>query len=140
MFTYTTKYWSKDGDIVCQFFGYNNTPTWPLSENYSKWTLILYKPWIKCTDELKADDGTFKKTLEDFMYDTKLFPSKIRTEILRVKRQEIFDFEEGEDLYVVNQAASPASQRENPQFEEHYNAALSPIEVEIYSRKISLLP
>ena len=47
LFTYTTKYWSKDGDIVCQFFGYNNTPTWPLSENYSKWTLILYKPWDK---------------------------------------------------------------------------------------------
>ena len=64
------------------------------------------------------------------MYDTKLFPNKIRTEILRVKRQETFEFDEGEDLYVVNQAASPALQRENPQFEEHYNAALSPIEVE----------
>ena len=64
------------------------------------------------------------------MYDTKLFPNKIRTEILRVKCQETFDFKESKGLYVANQSALPAVQRENLQFEEHYNATLSPIEVE----------
>ena len=125
MFTYTTKYWSKKGDIVCQFFGYHNTPSWPLDENYSKWTLTLYKPWIKSTNELKAEDDTFTTTLEKFMYNSKLFPDRIRAEILRAKRKEIYDVPDFVYDLNVNQESTPTSERENPEFEEHCQAAFS---------------
>ena len=72
----------------------------------------MYKPWIKSTNELKADDGTFKTTLEKFMYNSKLFPDRIRAEILRAKRKEIYDFQELVDnLNDANQESTPASER-----------------------------
>ena len=118
----------KKGDIVCQFFGYHNTPSWSLNENYSKWTLTLYKPWIKSTNELKAEDDTFKTTLEKFMYNSKLFPDRIRTEILRAKRKEIYDVQELVYDLNANQESKPTSERDNPEFEDHYQAALSPVD------------
>lgn len=31
--------------VVPHFFGYSYEPSWPLTESYAKWTLVLYKPW-----------------------------------------------------------------------------------------------
>ena len=51
------------------------------------WMLTLFKPWRKSVDELKNADGTYKSTLEEYMYNAE-FPKRILAVILRVKRNE----------------------------------------------------
>ena len=57
-----------------QFFGYDDTVAWPLKEDYSKCKLNFFKPWKNYIDQLKAEDGTFKTVLEDFMWNIEQFP------------------------------------------------------------------
>ena len=66
------------------FFGFNDKASWPLTEDYSKWMLTLYKPWRQLSDKLKHSDGTYKSTLETYMHDAQ-FPQRIKTSILSVK-------------------------------------------------------
>ena len=87
VYTYCAKHWSKSKDRPPQFFGFNDKPSWPLTEDYSKWILTLYKPWRQSSDELKHSNGTYKSTLETYMHDAQ-FPQRIKTAILRVKRNE----------------------------------------------------
>ena len=125
LYQYCSMYWHMNQVRPVQFYGYYNKPTWPLNESFSKWTLTLYKPWHKDIDELKAIDGTFKTSLEQYMYDP-MFPSRLLSEILRVKiQQKPVDIEEGEN-FMIKEHGTPTSQRENDNFEEHAIAAMSP--------------
>ena len=75
-----------DKNLTCpQLFGYNSIPSWPLNEEYSKWKLTFFKPWIKTKDKLKADDG-FKSELEEFMWNRDHFPWSTRLEMLWANR------------------------------------------------------
>ena len=46
--------------------------------------LILYKPWINSSDEVKGNHSTYAEALADFMFD-KEFPRPTLLEILRRK-------------------------------------------------------
>jgi hypothetical protein len=88
LYKWVAFHWSKTM-VVPQFFGYNNTASWPLKEDFCKWTLAIFKPWNQSIDELKAGDGSFSTTLLEYMWDDlKNFPWKIRTEIMRAERNE----------------------------------------------------
>ena len=51
VYQYCAHHRKKSGTTVTQFSGYHDRPTWPLSENFSLWTLSLFKPWeVKCTE------------------------------------------------------------------------------------------
>jgi hypothetical protein len=63
-----------------QFFGFNNQPSWPLDEVYSKWILTIYHPWIDNPDELK------QPTYADFLsihYMSSHIPSTVQSGISR---------------------------------------------------------
>ncbi len=72
-----------------EFFGYDDTATWPLKKDYSKWKLTFFKPWWNSENELKGVDGMFKSALEDYMWNVDEFPWMIRQEILRSLRNEV---------------------------------------------------
>ena len=58
-----------------------------MSENFSLWTLALFKPWkVKCTDVI-GDKENYALELVEYMYNDN-FPAKIRYRILRAKRNE----------------------------------------------------
>ena len=76
---------SKDKPHAPSFYGFQDQPSWPLTENYSKVMLTLYKPWKESPDDnLHPQDNTFKTSLEEFMYDP-LFPQQIAVKILQRK-------------------------------------------------------
>ena len=70
--------------IIPYFIGFGDKPTWPLSEEYSKWMLILFKPWRNSIDTLKGSKNTFANVLWTYMLDSN-FPSWKRSEILYVQ-------------------------------------------------------
>ena len=83
LYRWIAYHWSKNGTLtIPQFFGYDDTPTWPLKEDYSKWKLTFFKPLRDYVDELKAEDGTFKTALEVFMWNVPDFPWEIRNKIV----------------------------------------------------------
>ena len=87
VYQYYALHWKKSGTTVPQLFGYHDRPTWPLSENFSLWTLALFKPWkVKCT-EVISDKETYALELTEYMYNDD-YPAKIRYIILRAKRNE----------------------------------------------------
>ena len=99
LYTFCSKHWIDHKERPPQFFGFHNKPTWPLEENYSRWMLILYKPWRKIDDDLKdINDETFATTLCNFWRNS-LFPASIRAEIMRAKLQvNAVDINEGGEL------------------------------------------
>ena len=70
-------------EIVPSFFGYQERSTWPPSEEFSKVSLTIYKPFSK---EKSVKDGfdTFKDALVAFLPDP-LFPRDIAARIRRQK-------------------------------------------------------
>jgi len=65
-----------------QFFGFNNTPQWPLDESYSKWILTLYYPWLQSPEE--HQQPSFAEFLAN-NYTSYHIPSSIRAAISRAK-------------------------------------------------------
>ena len=124
LYKYCVYHWISGKEIIPRFFGYNNRPTWPLKEEYSKWTLTLFMPWEKSVDELKAENGTFATALEKYLWDEE-FPAFTRNEILRVKRNET-SVDTSESANVVgDHDYTPTGHRENEQLNEAADAALS---------------
>ena len=87
IYTFCSKHWSKNKTYVPMFFGYKTQASWPPDETFSKWSLALFKPWIKSIEETKSGFDSYSEALCEFMYDD-LFPNLKRAEILRVKRRE----------------------------------------------------
>ena len=83
LYCFVVRHWKKNKESIPQFFGYNNNPSWPLSEEYSKWMLTFYKPWNNDVTELKLN-GSYKISLEAFLSDP-MFPRSIYFEIMRLK-------------------------------------------------------
>jgi hypothetical protein len=66
-----------------QFFGFNNTPSWPLEEGYSKWILNLYYPWHH-----SPADEHMQPTFAQFLanhYTSDHITSSIRAAISRAR-------------------------------------------------------
>ena len=87
LYLWVVRAWSSKCHMVPQVFGYDDTATWPLKEEYSKWKLTIFKPWRNSVNELKGDDGTFKSALEDYMWNIDEFLWMIRQEILLLRRR-----------------------------------------------------
>ena len=88
------------------------------------WMLTLFKPWRKSVEELKHSDGTYKSTLEDYMYDAQ-FPKRILAVILRAKRNEkavVVD----ESPFHQESVGTPTSDRQNETFDCAVDAVISP--------------
>jgi hypothetical protein len=126
LYKFVVYHWdNKEGSLtIPQFFGYDDTPTWPLKEEYSKWMLTFFKPWRASVDELKAEDGTFKTALELFMWDVPEFPWQIRNKLLRLCRNEVgVDLASGDTYIGIDEDFSPTDNRQNALNEEAQIAA-----------------
>jgi len=90
LFRFITFNWKKDMECVPIFYGYSRTPSsWPLTEEFSKWTLAIYKPFRRSYEEhIHLDDNSYTTTLLEFMWDGEQCPGTIRADILRVQRKE----------------------------------------------------
>ena len=86
--------------------------------------LTLYKPWRKSIEELKHSNGTYKKALEEIMYNA-LFPRRILAVILRVKRNKKAVVVDKSPLY-QEEVGTPTSDRENEEFDCAIDAVISP--------------
>ena len=106
-----------------QFFGFNDQATWPLKEDYAKWMIALFKPWKNSLEELKGEDGTYKSTLEFFMYSKK-FPSQKRAAILRAKRNDSF-VDTSVGGYLNDNEFTPTTDRRNEELENAVENACS---------------
>ena len=101
LYLFCVDYWKEGKVTIPQFFGYHDVPRWPLDENYSKWTLAIFKPWRESIEELRGIDGLFSTTLKQFMFDSD-FPPRKRAEILRVKLKVAgVDTEEGVEFQEI---------------------------------------
>ena len=129
LYLWTVHHWSKNNKTIPQFFGYDNSPTWPLKEEYSKWMLTFFKPWRTDINDLKAMDGTFKTALEEYMWEIPAFPWQIRQQILRIKRNEVgVDLSASGALNGDDYDISPTNNREHTLNEEAAVAAEGLIE------------
>lgn len=124
IYTFCAKHWSKNKDRPPQFIVFHDRPSWPLTEDYSKWILPSYKPWSKSTEEIKHSDGTYKSTLEEDMYND-LFPKRILALISHVKRNKQALVLDESPLY-QEQVGTPTSDREDEQFDCAVNAVILP--------------
>ena len=85
--------------------------------------LALFKPWKNSLEELKGEDGTYKSTLEIFMYSKK-FPSQKRAAILRAKRNDSF-VDTSIDGYLNDNEFTPTTDRRNEELENAVENACS---------------
>ena len=111
LFKFIYHKWSAKETTTPQVFGYHDVATWPLREEYAKYTLAIYKPWKVSLESNRHLDGTFASTLEEFMFD-KEFPDKKRVEILRARFNREADLSEASS-FATNVACSQASNRSN---------------------------
>jgi hypothetical protein len=127
IYRYCALHW-KPGGCVPQFFGYHDVPSWPLVESYSKWTLILFKPWTNEMENVMSPFTTYADALGTFMFDPD-FPAMKRSQILRAKRNEApIDFTAGDAFGGDDNASTPTEQRRNLEFEDAIEAESSPPE------------
>ena len=99
--------------VVPMFYGFNDNPSWPLDENYSQITLMLHKKWDNDVTELKAADGTYATTLEEYMFDDR-FPQRIAVQIMQKKMKWVHKQDANSSLADTGAVDStPTSQRED---------------------------
>ena len=115
--------WLSKCHMVLQFFGYDDTATRLLKEEYSKWKLTFFKPWQKSVNELKGDKGTFESALEDYMWNVDEFPWIIRQEILGVQRNEVSVDLSATGALVGDNDYTPTEDRTNARHEGAIKAA-----------------
>ena len=102
-------------------FGWTDQLTWPLDKWYSRCILVLFKPWRDTPESNKHSDGTYRSTLEQFMFHP-LFPGAKRGQILRARFNRKVDMGEV-SAFVANMAGSQASERKNPHFNNAVQAS-----------------
>ena len=124
LYLYCAHHWNEGKVVIPQFFGFHDYPTWPLNEDYSKWTLVIFKPWRNSFDDLKHIDGTFASSLNDYMFH-KDFPARKRAEILRVRlRLSGVDIDIGSDLQNHNNTED-RNVEEDTMFNEAIDSTIS---------------
>ena len=80
---------AREFKCVPNFYGYNDKPSWPLDEDFSRAMLFLYHPHRGTTDHLRVD-GSYSKALEVFMANPQ-FPKQIYVEISRMRSKWRFE-------------------------------------------------
>ena len=93
LFCFVYHHWSATETTTPQIFGYHDVATWPLREEYAKYTLAIFRPWRNSLEQNRHSDGTFASTLEEFMFN-EIFPDKTRVQILRAKYKREADMSE----------------------------------------------
>ena len=129
IYKYCVYAWRDDGKkIIPQFFGFNDHPTWPLEESYSKWNLVLFKPWREQIETLKGRHTTYADALWDYIYEEN-FPASKRFQILRAKRKEKPLDLASENYFGGEQRNTPTDDAGNTNnyLQEAADAATSPI-------------
>mmetsp|Transcript_3966 Transcript_3966/g.8935 ORF Transcript_3966/g.8935 Transcript_3966/m.8935 type:complete len:1042 (+) Transcript_3966:4059-7184(+) len=113
LYRWVVHHWNKKKKTVPQFFGFTDTPKWPLTEEYSKWVLALFKPWRGTIESLRTDES-YVKTMELFLWDDDM-PFIKRAAILRCMRGEKGVDTEGVDIAqgVLDLNHSPTEGRTN---------------------------
>ena len=104
IFIYVYQHWSSTGTTTPQFFGWTDHPTWPLDEWYSHCILVLFKSWRGTPESNNHSDGTYRSTLEQFIFDP-LFSGVKRDQILRARFNRKIDMGEA-SAFVANMAGS----------------------------------
>eukprot|EP00957_Ditylum_brightwellii_P155478 11834800-Ditylum_brightwellii.AAC.1 len=99
--------------FALRFIGFDQVATYPLKEEYSKWMLIIFKPWKDDPGALKVD-GAFSNALELYMWNENI-PRRICLEILRRKLRFVTDHSEG-ILCKIDLAQTPTEEEQH--FEE----------------------
>ena len=75
---------SPKNPIAPNFMGYDPFVSWPLSEDYSRIMLTIYKPWRTNPDTLRDEgDQTFATALIKFMWNHEHFPTRIAIKIFQ---------------------------------------------------------
>ena len=115
---------SKPDAIIPHFFGFRDVGTWPLKEEYSKFMLVIFKPWRTTCETLKHEDGTYSSALIDFMYNP-LFPTRKHAEILRSEQRfKGIDNNEGQYLHDDNLADTHGNNHAQDIFYDALNNAM----------------
>ena len=111
LFHFVYHHWSATETTTPQIFGYYDVATWPLKEDYAKYTLAIFRPWRNSLEYNRHSDGTYASTLEEFMFN-ELCPGKKRVQILRARYRREADMSEASS-FAANVAGSQASNRSN---------------------------
>lgn len=111
LFYFIYHHWSATEKTTPQIYGYYDVATWPLKEDYSKYTLAIYRPWRTSLECNRHSDGTFASTLMEFMFDP-LFPDKTCVQIHRARYNREAGMSEATSL-AANVAGSQSSNRSN---------------------------
>lgn len=125
LFKFVTFHWKKDEECVPIFMEYPKNPmTWPLPEIYCKWTLAIFKPWRTSYQEHQHPvDGSYRSTMEQFIWEDDQCPGSIRSEILRVKRSETWQIDLEDHINQGDEVHTPTDDRENEVHEEAFQVA-----------------
>ena len=116
LYTYCCKHWNQNDKRPVQFFGYDDTVSWPMTETFSEWMLTFYHPW-RDIEDLKSD-GSFRTKLEANLV---CLPPQKRAEIERAKRKISVDLSEGGNLIYGGVESSPTETRDNDRFDAAIN-------------------
>ena len=101
LFDCVVDYWSDAGSPWDpHVYGWHDKDTWPPTETYAKFNLVLFKPWCNSINDNKHEDGTFRTTLEDYMWDNK-FPANKRIMLIQADLNMTTDASAA-DLYAGN--------------------------------------
>ena len=128
VYQYCANHWVPGKEIIPQFFGYHDHPAWPLTEDYAKWTLILFKSWTISPENVKNNHVTYAAALMDHLFHDD-FPQSKRYQILRAQRKEKpINMDEGTFLGPDDIGQTPTNEdsRNNEEFELAAQAQLSP--------------
>jgi hypothetical protein len=109
-------------EVVPRFGGYNTKPSWPLEEQFSKMTLMIYCPWYDSVETLMLHHSTFSEALEARL-NRSILPKHILVPILKKKTQWHFD-EAGRAPFDTSGDApnsTPTNNRNNSQLVEAAN-------------------
>jgi hypothetical protein len=121
LYQFTASYY----DCAPNFFGYNDIPTWPLQEDFSKAMLFLYPPrGSKKAEELEVvqrHNGSYADALAEFLMKAE-FPREILVPILRKKLNWQFDSNDVHALDAPPESTPTEKQRKVEAFEQATNA------------------
>ena len=107
---------------IPNFFGYNQIPSWPLDEEWSKWMLFLYIPHDGTGIESMKLNGTFRERME-IELTNEHFPVSILSKVMRVKNRTTFCVQLHNEVLPPGSNHTLVSDRTNEQFDEAITAA-----------------
>ena len=97
--------------MCSKFFGCNKTPSWPLDEEWSKWTLFLSLPHDGTGIESMKLNGTFRERMEVELTN-RHFPVSILSKIIRTRNRATFCVQPHNEVLPPGSNNTPFNQTE----------------------------